>query len=312
MHAGELKGYVCVYVVDCVNKTSYIDGDMYPVYYNKEYGDYTIKYRGKDYILVHLDNPEPAYGYGSTLLHWRFDGWEHFIEHVPYHKEETEPPSVSQDVEYEEIVEVNAKEDIMNDFANNDNTKYNSNSEDKESSNIYLSVSEDDLQFDAEGETKIIDVYTNTSWYFDVMPEDWVKTSVNGNKIKIRLDCNYDDDRTDYFTLKAEDQIVRIDISQGFSFRCANCKGSGKCPGNGKNQWGMNPWTGQPEMLHRWNSIEYQMSYNASFNGYFPQYYNIVVNCSECGGSGKCSVCNGSGEVCESLEKQSFVCLAFL
>ena len=305
MHSGFLKGYVYVYEVDYLKETSYRvkdkDGDFMrcPVYYNEEYDDYTIRYRGEDYSLIHLDTPEYAYGYLNTYLYWRFDGWTKYVEQIPGYKEEVESLSQVQNIEENDIEVID--EDEITDVERYISSE-EKDSEQEESSIIYLSVSDDDLQFAPEGETKIIEVFTNTSWNLEVLPEDWVKTYFNGNKIKIKLECNYEDNRTDYFTIRAEDKIIRIDISQDSSFRCKKCKGTGKCPGDGKNKWEWNQWTGQIEMLHTWNTIEYQMLYNAYYNQVMPQYYNRTIYCNECGGNGKCPVCNGSGEVCELLD----------
>lgn len=79
----------------------------------------------------------------------------------------------------------------------------------------YLTVSDDDLEFNSEGGSENISVETDGTWYIKTETESWGHLTKDGNRLTIRIDKNPGDDtRTDYFTLKAGDEEVRINITQ--------------------------------------------------------------------------------------------------
>lgn len=160
-----------------------------------------------------------------------------------------------------------------------------------------LEVSDEYLDFDEDGESKSVYVYTDGTWNIDVQPESWVNVSVHNNRIDLRLSRNNTDEaRSDYFTLAAGDYSVKIRIYQGRSNTCSTCNGKGTCNGDGSNPWEWDQWEGNMVMRHVWTKMVCEMVYNMYYNSYVPNYNNVTVKCATCGGDGKCQDCGGSGK----------------
>ena len=84
-----------------------------------------------------------------------------------------------------------------------------------ESSATYLSVSDDDIYFDADGGTKEIDINTDGDWEISVQTADWGHLTRSGNSLRLRVDeYSGSSERTDYFIVKADDYEKRINITQ--------------------------------------------------------------------------------------------------
>lgn len=84
-----------------------------------------------------------------------------------------------------------------------------------ESSATYLSVSDNDIYFDADGGTREIDIDTDGEWEISIGTADWGHLTRNGNTLRLRVDEHSgSSDRTDYFVVKADDYERRIDITQ--------------------------------------------------------------------------------------------------
>lgn len=79
----------------------------------------------------------------------------------------------------------------------------------------YLTVSDDDLEFNSEGGSEKISVETDGTWYINTETEPWGHLIKDGDCLTIRIDENPSNEtRTDYFALKAGDEEVRINITQ--------------------------------------------------------------------------------------------------
>ena len=85
----------------------------------------------------------------------------------------------------------------------------------EEYGDVYLSVSDEDLHFEAEGGSETITVETNGSWSIGTDTYSWGHLSKDGNRLQVRIDENTDhDQRTDYFTIIAGDKEQRVNITQ--------------------------------------------------------------------------------------------------
>lgn len=79
----------------------------------------------------------------------------------------------------------------------------------------YLSVSESSVTFDSDGGTVDIDINTDGEWEIGTSTADWGHLSTHSSSVTLRIDSySGDEDRTDWFTIKAGDYEERINITQ--------------------------------------------------------------------------------------------------
>ncbi len=79
----------------------------------------------------------------------------------------------------------------------------------------YLSVSESSVIFDSDGGSIDIDISTNGEWEIGTSTADWGHLSKHSSSVTLRVGSySGDEDRTDWFTIKAGDYEERIEITQ--------------------------------------------------------------------------------------------------
>lgn len=79
----------------------------------------------------------------------------------------------------------------------------------------YLSVSESSVIFDSDGGSIDIDISTDGEWEIGTSTADWGHLSKHSSSVTLRVDSySGDEDRTDWFTIKAGDYEERIEITQ--------------------------------------------------------------------------------------------------
>ena len=79
----------------------------------------------------------------------------------------------------------------------------------------YLSVSESSVTFDSDGGSIDIDISTDGEWKIGTSTADWGHLSIHSSSVTLRIDSySGDEDRTDWFTIKAGDYEERIEITQ--------------------------------------------------------------------------------------------------
>lgn len=79
----------------------------------------------------------------------------------------------------------------------------------------YLSVSESSVTFDSDGGSIDIDISTDGEWEIGTSTADWGHLSIHSSSVTLRIDSySGDEDRTDWFTIKAGDYEKRIEITQ--------------------------------------------------------------------------------------------------
>lgn len=79
----------------------------------------------------------------------------------------------------------------------------------------YLTVSDDDVYFDAEGGYKDIEINTDGDWEVSIGTASWGSLTRRGNTLRLQVEENTEaSDRDDYFVVKAGDYEKRIDIIQ--------------------------------------------------------------------------------------------------
>ena len=245
--------------------------------YNNDYEYYSIKFDNKEYILEKLESPKYGKYLGADIVFLYNIGIYGYVENIPNIHNGNH---IKKHTEKAKIFSLEANEDdVQLDI----------------SESSYLSVSEDYITFDEDGESKTIDVYSNEKWEFDSKPDKWVKVYVSQNRISLRAERNYDEWRSSEFSIKTSSNEVIIQLSQAKSNKCKPCKGTGKCKGDGSNEWQGNPWSGEMEMLHKWTTTEYRMEYDVYYNTYLPQFYTVMKVCGKCGGTGICPDCGGNG-----------------
>lgn len=82
-------------------------------------------------------------------------------------------------------------------------------------STTYLSVSDDNIYFDADGGETEIEVSTDGDWDIDVGVVDWGHLRKYSTSVTVRVDKNPStSSRTDYFVLKSGNYSKRINITQ--------------------------------------------------------------------------------------------------
>ena len=190
----------------------------------------------------------------------------------------------------------------------------------------YLSVSESSVIFDSDGGSIDIDISTDGEWEIGTSTADWGHLSKHSSSVTLRVDSySGDEDRTDWFTIKAGDYEERIGITQRAEWaKCGNCDGRGytscshcnngyrSCSycnngyttctnsnytgvfdnigqyGHGRQVpvYTYDPWTGM-QMI-----AGYKLEVCPTCGG------SYRVKCSHCEGSGRaeCSYCDGEGE----------------
>lgn len=80
---------------------------------------------------------------------------------------------------------------------------------------ITLSLSSQELTFEASGGTKTITVTTNGTWSIGTDLNSWGHLTKDGNTLRVRLDANSSSSsRTDWFTIKAGDVVKRVNVTQ--------------------------------------------------------------------------------------------------
>ena len=80
---------------------------------------------------------------------------------------------------------------------------------------ITLSLSQQELNFDASGGTKTITVTTNGSWSIGTGMKPWGHLTREGNTLNVRVDKNANtSSRTDWFEIKAGSLTKRVDVTQ--------------------------------------------------------------------------------------------------
>ena len=77
-----------------------------------------------------------------------------------------------------------------------------------------LDVSTSDVEFNASGGSRTIDIYTDGECQISTQPKSWAHATINGNSISLRVDENHGTKRTDYFVIKSGSYTERINISQ--------------------------------------------------------------------------------------------------
>lgn len=79
----------------------------------------------------------------------------------------------------------------------------------------YLSVSESSVIFDSDGGSIDIDISTDGEWEIGTSTSDWGHLSKHSSSVTLRVGSySGDEDRTDWFTIKAGDYEERIEITQ--------------------------------------------------------------------------------------------------
>lgn len=126
---------------------------------------------------------------------------------------------------------------------------------------IALSLSSQELNFEASGGTKTITITTNSSWSISTDMVSWGHLSKDGNVLRVRLDPNTSSSsRTDWFKIKAGDVEKRVNVTQ---------KG---CPDNtlSKGVWRINMRKTVDYVTQNLSNGAYkgQTSYNGSRNGF--------------------------------------------
>ncbi len=88
-----------------------------------------------------------------------------------------------------------------------------SNSQDSAS---YLNVSNENINFDADGGYEDITVNTDGNWKISIGTNDWGHlTTINNNSLRVQIDKNRETEkRTDFFVIKAGEYEQRINITQ--------------------------------------------------------------------------------------------------
>ena len=78
----------------------------------------------------------------------------------------------------------------------------------------YLNISDDDVRLSSIGESETITIDTDGDWVIGTEVEKWVSLSKDGNRLTISVEKNKGQERTDYFTIVADDIEKRINITQ--------------------------------------------------------------------------------------------------
>ena len=189
----------------------------------------------------------------------------------------------------------------------------------------YLYVSENNVIFDSNGGYFDIEISTDEDWEIGTPPYDWISITKNSKSIRLSVESyNGDEDKTDWFTIKAGNNEKKINITQRAEWtRCTNCDGRGKtnclchngyksCShcNNGYAQCTNNNYIGIYDNLGQfghgknmpvytydpWTGIQIISSYRLEICPTCGGTYR--VKCSYCDGRGKikCLSCDGNGE----------------
>ena len=107
---------------------------------------------------------------------------------------------------------------VLNYLINNQNSPYNTaslieevNEQEKAS---YLTISDNDVRLSSLGESETVTINTDGKWKIGTEAKDWVSLSKDGNRLTISVEKNKGKERSDYFTIVADDLEERINITQ--------------------------------------------------------------------------------------------------
>lgn len=79
----------------------------------------------------------------------------------------------------------------------------------------YLSVTQNSVTFDSNGGSVDIEINTDGDWEIGTQTDDWGHLSLYSSYVTLRVESySGDEDRTDWFTIKAGDIEERIEITQ--------------------------------------------------------------------------------------------------
>ena len=77
-----------------------------------------------------------------------------------------------------------------------------------------LDVSTSNIEFNADGGNRTIDIYTDGECQISTQPASWANATISGNSISLRVNENPGTKRSDYFVIKSGSYEKRINISQ--------------------------------------------------------------------------------------------------
>lgn len=77
-----------------------------------------------------------------------------------------------------------------------------------------LDVSTSNIEFNADGGNRAIDIYTDGECQISTQPASWANATISGNSISLRVNENPGTKRSDYFVIKSGSYEKRINISQ--------------------------------------------------------------------------------------------------
>jgi hypothetical protein len=84
-----------------------------------------------------------------------------------------------------------------------------------DNSATYISASTENISFSPSGGEKTIEINTDGSvWNISIQTASWISITQSGNTITLNCQANTGVTRTDYFEVKADNQTLRIHISQ--------------------------------------------------------------------------------------------------
>ena len=119
----------------------------------------------------------------------------------------------SDNSSYSEPEKVVSKVDSNN--SNDESEEEESYVEETSNEATYLSVSESSVTFDSDGGSIDIEISTDGEWEIGTSTTDWGHLSIYSSSVTLRVGSHSgDEDRTDWFTIKAGDYEKRIDITQ--------------------------------------------------------------------------------------------------
>lgn len=77
-----------------------------------------------------------------------------------------------------------------------------------------LDVSTSNIELNADGGNRTIDIYTDGECQISTQPASWANATISGNSISLRVNENPGTKRSDYFVIKSGSYEKRINISQ--------------------------------------------------------------------------------------------------
>ena len=86
-----------------------------------------------------------------------------------------------------------------------------------------LSLSTQNLNYSSSGGTQTINVTTNGTWDISVSTASWRHLEKRGDQLLVRVDDNYSSSsRTDYFSIRAGNKTVQVNITQSGRYSSSN------------------------------------------------------------------------------------------